>query len=79
MMPWLPFGSSSRPRLLLGIFVKMVAAIPVFFAPLYLVSEVGRHLAITWDQRLAFFLYLFGILVGKGIRFVYWRRRDEWT
>jgi len=79
IMPWLPFGSSSLPWLILGILVKTILLVPIFFTPMYLVSEAGRYLTINYDQRLILFLYLIGVLIGKGIRYAYWRRRDEWA
>jgi len=77
--PWMPFGSGSSPRLLLGLAVKTVALILMFLAPFYLVSELGRHLAIAYEPRLVYLLYMIGALAGKGIRFIYWRRRDPWA
>jgi hypothetical protein len=77
-MPWLPFGSTSWPRLLLGIGVKILLIVPLFFVPLFFVSEVGRRFALCADLQVISFLYSTGILVGKGLRFAYWRRKDEW-
>jgi hypothetical protein len=77
--PWLPFGRSSLPMIFLGIGVKMVLVLPIFFAPLYLVSELGRRLELSHEQGMIQFLYLVGILIGKGIRYGYWRRQDVWA
>jgi hypothetical protein len=79
LMPWLPLGSTSLLRTLLGIGIKLLVAAPVFFAPLIFVSEIGQRFALCKQQQLVAFLYLAGIIVGKGLRFAYWYQKDEWS
>jgi hypothetical protein len=76
LLPWLPFGRSSLPMIFLGIGVKIVLVLPIVFAPLYLVSEVGRRLELSHALGMIQFLYMVGILIGKAIRYAYWRRKS---
>jgi len=78
IMPWLPFQSTSLPGGLLGIGVKLLLVVPIYFVPLFMISEIGRHLALCDEQQIINLLYIIGILVGKGLRYAYWRRKDEW-
>ena len=78
-MPWLLFGSNSTLSLILSIVIKLVAVAVILFVPLFLLFEVDRRFDLYQQEKIIYFLYLVGILIGKGIRYAYWRRRSEWA
>jgi hypothetical protein len=76
IQPWLPFGSSSPARILVGVGVKIVVVAALLFVPSTLLLRALGLVPLYGDGYRAFVFALLGsILLGKLCRYAYWRRK----